>query len=546
MSQPIEQVLSALCAQADTPRSLAVKLLIEHGEYRQLVNLTTDPSRYTSAYSYALDNAVTEFLRKYEGLKTGIDTKKVAADGFYTAERQCFRTNQRLRDCFVRASEPQNLRIIKFLDDVRKFVAEVLGPLPRELTMPSFGPGATFADKGHLVTIPDKMCSRPTVTSSARDLLPFWWRTSWARELVRTYSYRSDPAVVRGNRFTTVPKDATKDRGIAIEPSINVFYQLGVGKLIRSRLKRIGIDLEEGQAIHVQAARDASLTRSASTIDLSSASDTVSTELVKAIVPTQWYELLSTLRSPYTQMASGWHLLEKFSSMGNGFTFELETLVFLAICCISMRECGIAPIPGVNVLVYGDDLIVPREATRAVLAALTYCGFTPNQRKTFTTDVPFRESCGGDFFAGTPVRAHYVKEDPCEPQHWISIANGLRRLGSNLGWFGPGTVCWRPWLIALDQIPSRIRRIRGPEILGDLVIHDEAHRWATFTDPNRPWVLFHEVYRPVSRLIDWKHWHASTQLAAALYGCSSNGVSPRKADEVGGYRIGRWPSFEGD
>lgn len=533
MSEPILHLVSTLCEDLDSPQSREVRSLIAAGDFGSLVKLKTDPSRYVRSSDYLRDAAATSILRKCAGLQTGINTAEVAKAGFFTAERQCYKTNRRLEQLLHDAREgTSELRIVQFLDDVKKLISVWLGPLPRELSMARFGPGATLEDRGRLTTIPDKLSSRPTSTYAARALLPMWWQTAWARSLVSGYSYRSDPKTVKGNRFTTVPKDATKDRGIAIEPSINVFFQLGVGKVLRNRLKRIGIDLEEGQSLHRAAARTASVSRRYATIDLSSASDTVATRLVQWVLPQPWLDLLDSLRSPMTNVDGVWHLLEKFSSMGNGFTFELETLIFAAIATVASRQvCDKVEI-GVDILVYGDDIIVPSESTQEVLAALRFCGFTPNSEKTFFAESPFRESCGGDYFKGADVRPHFLKELPYEPQHWIALANGLRRLGHRLGGFGPHNPVWRSWRLALDQIPRPIRDCRGPAELGDVVIHDDQIKWRVRVSDS---IRYLKAYVPVTRPVPLYHWLPDIQLAAALYGVPSDGPRPRGS--VSGYKV---------
>jgi hypothetical protein len=533
----------------DTPRALSCALLLKYGEYGQLVSLTVDPRNYEDAEPFYRDSVAVDWLRKCAGLPTGIDTPAVAHADFLSCERNNARTNARLSP-FIHGGPFDGVhdeRVGGFLRSVKKVIRDILGPLPKELN-PRFGPGSTFEDRGRRCLLPDKMSSRPTITSRARCLLDLWQETAWSRALLEAYPHKSDPKTVRGNRFTTVPKDAKKDRGIAIEPSLNVYYQLGVGGAIRSRLKRAGIDLNDGQILHRQVACAASLPplwrdgEEMATIDLSSASDTVSRKLVQLLLPEEWFELLHTLSSPLTCVNGRWHYLEKFSSMGNGFTFELETLLFLGISlAVGGRSCH----PGVNVFVYGDDIIVPTRIAPSLLSVLRFLGFKSNDRKTFL-DSHFRESCGGDFFKGQPVRAHFVKELPSEPQHWVAIANGLDRVQSNLRVMGSSLDLKRVWFLTLDSIPSHVRSCRGPSELGDLVIRDEEAHWATRI---RHGIRFVRVYRPIGISVPLLRWRPEIQLAYALYqagstiGVSSRpfrGVSPR--DSVSGYKQG-WTAF---
>lgn len=531
LSQLLRKVAITLCDGVGSPRALSVKLLIEHEEYVQLFSLKTEPHHYSDSESYFRDCQVTEFLRKLELDLPGLDLQGDAERLFLSCEAENTKTNARLKhfsDGFYET--PGESRIEGILLRARRIVSGILRRIPDDLSG-RFGPGATFEDLGKMVTIPDKMSSRPTVTSGAKCFETLWSRTAWCRSLYSQPS-KSSPKIVRGNRFTTVPKDALKRRGICVEPSLNVYYQLAVGRHIRSKLQRAGLNLLEAQHVHRSVARAASSSGAFATIDLSNASDLVSYELVKLLVPRPWFELLDSLRSPFTRVNGRWYHLQKFSSMGNGYTFELETLLFLALAIACAQECNHEDSTlNRGVWVYGDDIIVPTDLAPVVVACLKWCGLKPNTTKTFLTG-SFRESCGGDFFDGVAVRPHYQKEDPDEPQKRISMANGLRRSADRD--FSRRSFLLRPWFETLDSLPTGIRKLRGPESFGDLVIHDDK-RWC-FREhrDGRGEIL---TYSPVTRLLGWEYWKPETVLASALYGLSSDGVPFR--GNVTGYRA-RW------
>lgn len=530
ISQQLEMVVLALCEDTNTPRALTVWLMVKHEEFGQLVNLTTDPLHYLTSSHYRQDVQVTSFLRKYQGLTIpGVDKAKVALRKFYEAEAQCAKTNSRLGRFLHNSDlELEDLVIAESLGRIKSTISSVLGRLPLDLEHARFGPGATFEDRGRLTTVPDKITSRPTSTRAAWTLRPLWERTAWARSQY-SVPFRG-PLYSRGNRFTTVPKDAKTDRGIAIEPSINVYYQLGVGTAIRQRLRKVGIDLNNGQMTHRRKARDASRDASHSTIDLSSASDTVSKCLVKLLLPSEWWELLDLLRSPLTFVDGRWIWLEKFSSMGNGYTFELETLIFYSIAVEACHLCGQ---DSSTVLVYGDDIIAPTNSSGVLLSLLRYLGFSPNSEKTFLSGV-FRESCGGDYFLGEDVRPYFQKELLDEPQKWITLANGLRRIGETFSDPIFDHSCWsRARKIAIGQLPASIRNLRGPASLGDAVITElDTSRWSSRrTRDGRTSVL---GYLPVPELTPLHHWRSDVIFASALYGIPSRGVLPRGG--VSGFR----------
>lgn len=552
-SLPGELVRSVLKFLEDnpTPRSLMVAILIRENEWDQLAGLSVDPKHYLScdAKKFASDYQCTSILKKYEGLPTSIDRKAAAVENFWVSERECFRTNERLSPyLFSPLRDWEDTVVGRVLLLARKKIASVLGTYPESYIsdFARHGPGATFGDRGQFTTVPDKMTSSPTLTGTAIPWLFPWIETAWARAcaappLAGAGAYRREPCFVAGNRFTTVPKDATKDRGIAVEPSINVFYQLALGRVIRSRLKsRAGLDIQRAQEVHRRVACEASIRGHLSTIDLSNASDTVCKNLVKLLLPARWYEALASLRSPKTLIEGRWQLLEKFSSMGNGYTFELETLIFWALASSAVEMQDVLPVTWENVFAYGDDIIVPSDCTEGVIAVLRFFGFTPNERKTFSSG-PFRESCGGDYFNGWDVRPYFQKESLSEPQHYIAMANGLRRVAlsepRDLGRFHRYQ---RAWFGIIDALPSSVKRCRGPERLGDLVIHDEQPRWEVRW---RNCIRYVRVWRPARwNRVGWDHFHPDVVLASALLAAGDGelGVTPR--DAVAGYKLGWVPS----
>jgi hypothetical protein len=542
MEHQVFDVILGLAEDVSTPRAVSVAILIRYGEWAELQKLRCVQTHYLEAEAYWRDNLITEILRKCD-LPTTVDREQAAIDTFLACEKANCRTNVRLNRFLPNSLliEEGEGAVMDFISLWRKDVHSVMGNLPESLC-PRFGQGATYADTGQLTTAPDKMSSRPTVYRETRDLIPLWSETAWSRSLVETRPYLSGPRTVRGNIFFTVPKDGTKYRGCCKEASIPVSYQLDVGRILKIRLLRIGINLRRGKEVHMQIARSASRTNAEATIDMSNASDTLSRVLPKLVLREDWFALLDSLRATHTRVGGKWFRLEKFSSMGNGFTFELETIIFATMARTVVRLLGGNPD---SVRCYGDDLIVPSFTAPSVIKALQWFGFEPNMKKTFI-EGPFRESCGGDFWDGVPVRGHYLEELPDEPQQWISLVNGLRRVAFVDGQRLPSrwSTVSRTWRSALARIPSDIRRCVGPSWLGDVVINDDnPASWNTRR-------LNHHIgwaqqtvsaYIPIPVILPWAHWKAATQLAAALIGYGSEGVTPR--DGVSGYAIRRIPIY---
>jgi len=533
-----------LLAHLDSPVSLKVSLLIRNGEWDELVKLKLDPAVYMDspwgAAAYFKDAQAIALLKKYPALPTALDKAAVARESFWECEKQCTATNVRLArfDEYPVLETKLDRAADVIFRKARSWITRVLGKLPDYLDG-RFGPGTTYEAKEwsrKAIVAYDKLCNTPSITSSLKCLEDHLvWNTSLAQAWGAVTVNRSIP-IVRGIRFTTVPKDSSKDRGICIEPGVNIWAQLSVGAAMRSRLKKSGIDLNRNQDLHRQLASAASLSGCFSTIDLSNASDTVSYRLVKLLIPDDWFAVLDSMRSPLTSIPhprmkkgkkTAWVHLQKFSSMGNGFTFELETLIFAALIHAVGGRIGS------NSWVYGDDIIVPTEITRDVIAVLRFCGFTPNESKTFVHGA-FRESCGGDFLSGFNVRPYYLKEVPNDPATWIAVANGLWSVSSRGLANDRFTAARR---LAMDHLPVDIRRTRGPRALGDLILHDHPSRWTHKTKWQKRWF---RCWRPVPVLVKLERFSRDVALCAATLGLPSGGLTPREG--VSGYRVG-WLTY---
>lgn len=220
-------------------------------------------------------------------------------------------------------------------------------------------------------------------------------------------------SVTEHNRVTTVPKDGSKDRPIAIEPRMNLMLQLGVDGFIRRRLKRFGLNLDSQKPNQLMAYQGSirSDADTPVTIDLSNASDTISLRLVKLLFPEDWYRYLCELRCPCGTIPGRGRLrYSKLSSMGNGYTFAVETLTFCAICYAALHVSGLRWDPS-YVAVFGDDMVVPQSAGAPLLNLLQMCGLTPNLSKSFLAG-RVRESCGTDWVSGTNMRPIFIKDRP--------------------------------------------------------------------------------------------------------------------------------------
>lgn len=484
------------------------------------------PSR--DKLSYFTSNLASTLLKKSVGLAVDPGKGPRTDEKWWASEFSCKRTNERFQwhiDGVLPSAA--HWEVHDFLVQVRKRIARWLGRLPNldQLDL-GFGPGATYGDRGKLSTLPDKLSSNPTLTPSLWAIGPLALSGSlWSNALSRR---SGSLETVRGCRFTAVPKTARIDRPIAIEPSLNMFVQLGLGRKIRDRLRAFGWDLLEAQPVHRRVARDASRSREFCTIDLESASDTVAKNLVRFLLPRDWFHALNRARSSFVEKDGRTVYLEKFSSMGNGATFELETLIFAAISCEVTEKLGYRGLLGQDVFVYGDDIIVPDPCFRALKSVLEYCGFSVNAEKSFHGDTPFRESCGGDYLLGVDVRGLYLKESPDDdPAALIALHNQLVALNARFAHIA-GAYLDNAIGFVRNSIPAAYRRA-GPRHLGDLVLHSDVQsQWTLKRRGNR--ILIRTV-QCVPRQLPWKYWSSDVQLCCATlgYGDGRAGVTPRNS-----------------
>jgi hypothetical protein len=272
-------------------------------------------------------------------------------------------------------------------------------------------------------------------------------RSTWGTaETIRSTRW-GEPALVPGSRFCFVPKDDSTSRLIAIEPNLNMFYQLGLGRLLEERLVSFfGLDITSQPQINQEAARFGSVTNDLATLDLSNASDSMGKTMLEWALPRPVRDLLWLLRSPCGASPSGDLLeLNMVSTMGNGFTFPLETLLFSCVVVACIKSYGVQPIRPYKILgpnhpdlfklgcwgVFGDDIICHRLITHRVVRLLTLLGFEVNRDKSYVEGV-FRESCGRDYYRGRDTRGVYIKRLDTPESRYVAI-NGLNVWSAKTG-----------------------------------------------------------------------------------------------------------------
>jgi hypothetical protein len=360
-----------------------------------------DPCEFLESYWRA------ESLSKYPHVIRGVDREARAIKAFYDSEQRCKTANQRL--AFLPNDYCTTSKIVHRARRELKWLLS--GITPEEVMQRAhWGPGASTSLSRSRSSPQNKWEFGAHCTES---LMP------WVNTLSKWSGRSFKVTPVLGNLVTTVPKNAKTNRIIAIEPDWNCFIQLGLGAAIRSRLQRVGLLLDTAQAENRSLALQGSETGEYATIDLKAASDTVSLGLCDLLLPPApdlLKGIIAVTRSPKGLVGDDVVEYEKVSSMGNGYTFELETALFYALA----RACS----PSGVVRVYGDDVIMPSARAPLFIEILRDLGMEVNLKKTFYTG-DFRESCGGHYFRGNDVTPPYFREAVCDVPSYIRAYNKL-------------------------------------------------------------------------------------------------------------------------
>lgn len=228
-------------------------------------------------------------------------------------------------------------------------------------------------------------------------------------------------------RVVTVPKTLKTPRIIAVEPSYMMLRQQSIWRYLRNYLEGGSFPFKSirfsSQEENRKLARAASADGSLATIDLSDASDRVSTRVVALTFKScpSFLRMIFGARTRQAVLPDGELLnLRKFASMGSALCFPIESMVFFTVVLASLvRQSGKRPSRGLlvslskSVAVYGDDIIVPAKMAAGVMEDLQATGLLVNHDKSFTTGF-FRESCGGDYYKGslnTPIYVRRLEKD---------------------------------------------------------------------------------------------------------------------------------------
>lgn len=266
------------------------------------------------------------------------------------------------------------------------------------------------------------------------------------------------------SRLILVPKTLKAPRLIAAEPAAHQWCQQVVKDFLTTRVQESWlnrfinfVDQRPNQDLALLGSRSGDL----STIDLSEASDRVSTYLVERIFRrnTSLLDALHATRTRSVRNTTTYGLdtvtmLRKFSCMGSACTFPVQSLVFLCIALGVTLQCRAIPVTIKNirklageVRTFGDDIIVATDVAERVAEVLSLLGLRVNPSKTFWSG-NFRESCGLDAFEGNDVTPTYIMSLPqrSKPESISSVVS------SHNNYLAKG------WLQAAAYLEQTVRR----------------------------------------------------------------------------------------
>ena len=317
-----------------------------------------------------------------------------------------------------------------------------------ESILPKHGPGAT-ADKAWA-----------NGKYKGRDFYGRWTDLfSWEHLYGFSTVHQSNREIIRPRdelpvKVVSVPKTMRTSRIICVEPTSMQFAQQLTAKRLVKSLRAAGLYHHlnfTDQTPNQEAARRGSIDGSLATVDLSEASDRVSVKLVQVVFrhsPLVLRHLLGC-RSTRAMMQDGSLIhLRKYASMGSALTFPVEAVCFLMICLAAICDqrkvfSGTGRLRSLrafenarkDILVFGDDIIIPSDSIVKVNEYLDAFGLKVNSKKSFYKG-GFRESCGMDYFNGVLVTPVYLRQHPPRSHRdatrfvsWVHMGNRFFKAG---------------------------------------------------------------------------------------------------------------------
>lgn len=207
------------------------------------------------------------------------------------------------------------------------------------------------------------------------------------------YMFKKVATIIDYARITTVPKDNENARVIITCPLFDMISQRDdAGTITKILHKNYGIQLAFTQNVQ----RNRIYNYENATVDFANASNSTKLDTVKFLLgDTAFYKKhLSVSRVSTCKYKDNYHVLNMFSPMGCGSTFELMTWILTAA----------ARLFDADATVFGDDVVIKKEALPRFMALSEALGYRINVTKTFV-EGNFRESCGSFLSCGRPVQS---------------------------------------------------------------------------------------------------------------------------------------------
>lgn len=328
----------------------------------------------------------------------------------------------------------------------RAIASAILGPFDAHLSQYCcrFGKNSSIGCPFSLSYLDVKLTSQEAHTGSADGIKAFYEDYLPGDPiLTRILSRHSikKPEPHESLSLINVPKTWKTLRSITPLTLLTLFRTYGIGGLIERALERAGMPIPRLQRRHQRMIKEFSKNLSHVTMDLSAASDSITSEMLNRVLPRQWYNVVKATTTHKVMIDDREFYTASILPMGNGLTFPLETLVFYSL----VKAVG--ELVGVNGFysAYGDDLIFPRGIYSYVCTIFNDIGLKVNVDKTYAS-ASFRESCGADYYTGADVRPYFLPNGGLltRSQYTVylyKVINGLLRR-------------WSP-----EEIPETIRRL---------------------------------------------------------------------------------------
>lgn len=259
-------------------------------------------------------------------------------------------------------------------------------------------------------------------------------------------------------RLKFVPKDLKKTRSICMEPVDFQWAQQGVRLWYETWMEncilRNHVFLKD-QSFNQILCWHGSISSDLATLDLSSASDSVSLDLVKAIFPSKVLKHLLGTRSRFVEVPDKEAPIrvKKFAPMGSALCFPVQCTVYSAV----MLMVSIAQSYGRNIwkgdtitdinldqayfvlygnsakkfrhyhrfFAYGDDLICDKQIVSNTIRTLKELSFEINEDKSYIDNTAYRESCGKHYYNGYDVTPYILKIAPLTQRITLEVLGGL-------------------------------------------------------------------------------------------------------------------------